>query len=98
MGGAIASAASTCAVALEVDGHNGFTSLAHLSTGDTALVLAIGDPHLKLALLRIGLLEGDTVQLTELAPFGGPLAVRVRGGKVAMRRADAAKVQVKPIP
>jgi ferrous iron transport protein A len=50
---------------------------------------------LKLALLRIGLLEGDKITLTEKAPMGGPLAFRVHGGKIAMRRSDAARVQIK---
>jgi Fe2+ transport system protein FeoA len=59
------------------------------------LVLRIDDPQLKLALLRIGLLEGDKLILTEQAPLGGPLAFKVRGGKIAMRRSDAARVQIK---
>lgn len=59
------------------------------------MVLRIEDPQLKLALLRIGLLEGDKITLTEKAPMGGPLAFRVRGGKIAMRRSDAARVQIK---
>ncbi|MBK9451816.1 MAG: ferrous iron transport protein A [Bacteroidetes bacterium] len=59
------------------------------------MVLRIDDPQLKLALLRIGLLEGDKLILTEQAPLGGPLAFKVRGGKIAMRRSDAARVQIK---
>ena len=59
------------------------------------MVLRIDDPQLKLALLRIGLLEGAKLILTEQAPLGGPLAFKVRGGKIAMRRSDAARVQIK---
>ncbi len=69
--------------------------LSDLRIGAEALVLQIADPQLKLALLRIGLLEGDKVVLTEQAPLGGPMAFRVRGGKIAMRRSDAARVQIK---
>lgn len=69
--------------------------LSDLRIGAEALVLQIADPQLKLALLRIGLLEGDKVVLTERAPLGGPMAFRVRGGKIAMRRSDAARVQIK---
>jgi Fe2+ transport system protein FeoA len=53
---------------------------------------------LKLALFRMGLLEGDKVRMAEQAPMGGPLALRVRGGKVALRKADAQKVHVRRIP
>lgn len=80
---------------LENDAKNGMIWLAELKVGHEALVLSIQDPQLKLALLRIGLLEGDKVLLTEQAPLGGPMAFRVRGGKIAMRRSDAAKVQIK---
>ncbi len=69
--------------------------LSDLRIGAEALVLQIADPQLKLALLRIGLLEGDKLVLTEQAPLGGPMAFRVRGGKIAMRRSDAARVQIK---
>ncbi len=72
-------------------------TLASLRSGDEGLVLCIQDPQLKLALLRIGLLEGDKFCVTELAPWGGPIALRVRGGKVALRKSDAKMVQVKLI-
>jgi ferrous iron transport protein A len=86
------------AFTLQVDAEsNGVLLLADLKSGESGLVIAIADPSLKLALLRIGLIEGDRFAVAELAPFGGPLALRVRGGKVAMRRADAQKVQVRRI-
>ncbi len=71
--------------------------MASLRSGDEGLVLRIVDAQLKLALLRIGLLEGDKFCVTECAPWGGPIALRVRGGKVAMRKADAQMVQVRRI-
>lgn len=72
-------------------------ALAELRSGEEGLVLHINDPQLKLALMRIGLLEGDTFCVAELAPFRGPMALRVRGGKVALRRSDALNVVVKRI-
>lgn len=69
--------------------------LSSLKSGDQGLVLRIVDPQLKLALLRIGLIEGDRFTVAELAPWGGPMALRVRGGKVALRKCDARHVQVK---
>lgn len=71
--------------------------LADLKVGEEAMVVAIKDPQLKLALLRIGLIEGDRLKLTEQAPLGGPMAFRVRGGKVAMRRSDAIQVEIRQI-
>jgi len=70
-------------------------TLAVLQGGEQGLVLRISDPQLKLALLRIGLVEGDKFTVAELAPWGGPMALRVRGGKVALRKTDARSVIVK---
>jgi ferrous iron transport protein A len=82
---------------LKAQSNNGIESLADLQVGQEALVIQIKDPQLKLALLRLGILEGDKVTLTERAPMGGPMAFRVRGGKVAMRKADAARVFIKAL-
>jgi Fe2+ transport system protein FeoA len=47
-------------------------------------------------LLELGFLEGSTVELLHEAPFGGdPIAVRVRGATIALRRSEAAWIEVK---
>lgn len=75
-------------------------SLAKLQKGQKARILSIefqeGD-DLSQRLMEIGLLEGSTVELVHEAPFGGdPIAVRVRGALIALRRAEAARVTVEP--
>lgn len=46
-------------------------------------------------LLEMGLLEGSLVELVHEAPFGGdPIAVRVRGALIALRRAEANAIEV----
>jgi ferrous iron transport protein A len=41
-------------------------------------------------LMEMGLLEGSPVELMHQAPFGGdPIAVRVRGALIALRRGEA---------
>lgn len=46
-------------------------------------------------LLEMGFLEGARVELAFAAPFGGdPIAVRVRGALIALRRAEALLVEV----
>ena len=69
--------------------------LTQLAIGERGIIVEIDDPALKLALFRLGLLQGDTIQLSQKAPFSGPIALKVRGGKVALRAADAEKVRVK---
>ena len=46
-------------------------------------------------LLEMGFLEGSFVELLHEAPFGAdPIAVRVRGSVVAIRRAEANAIEV----
>ena len=46
-------------------------------------------------MMSMGLLEGSEVQLVHEAPFGGdPIAVRVRGALIALRRSEANQVEV----
>lgn len=86
---------SLAGLILEPRTEHGGLCLADLRVGQEAVVVAITDPGLRVSLLRMGLMEGDRVRLTEQAPMGGPMAFRVLGGKVAMRRTDAALVQIK---
>lgn len=46
-------------------------------------------------LMEMGFLEGSEVELVHEAPFGGdPIAVRVRGSLIALRRAEANQIWV----
>lgn len=46
-------------------------------------------------LMELGLIEGADVAVVHQAPFGGdPIAVRVRGSLIALRRAEANLLEV----
>jgi ferrous iron transport protein A len=74
--------------------------LGQLNPGATAKIISVGnfgecDAELVRRLLEMGLLEGAEVEVLHQAPFGGdPLAVRVRGSVVALRRNEANYVEV----
>jgi ferrous iron transport protein A len=73
--------------------------LGSLKKGDQALIAQVGGPgastELIERLLEIGILEGSRIELVHEAPFGGdPIAVRVRGSIVALRRSEANAVEV----
>jgi ferrous iron transport protein A len=53
-----------------------------------------GDPILVGRLRELGFLKGSVVEVCGMAPFGAPLIVKVRGGKVALRKGEAACIQV----
>lgn len=64
-----------------------------------ALISKVGgglcSPTLTQRLLEMGFLEGSWVEIAHEAPFGGdPLAVRVRGTLVALRRQEADVIEV----
>lgn len=71
-------------------------TLGQLKKGQSATVVSIADTdELTQRLMELGLIEGSTVEVVHEAPFGGdPIAVRVRGSMIALRRAEANRVQV----
>ena len=73
--------------------------LGGLKKGAKAVIFRVGHesdhPDLVRRLLEMGLLEGSLVEVIHEAPFGGdPVAVRVRGSLIALRRQEANAVEV----
>jgi Fe2+ transport system protein FeoA len=66
--------------------------LSELSKGAKGVILSIEGHELELSLLRLGLLVGDRFEVSDIAPFRGPMALKVNGTKVALRLSDAHKV------
>ena len=72
------------------------TALASLRVGETAEVVAVeGDGAIAVRLLEMGFVPGSAVRVVKVAPFGDPLELRLRGYHVSLRKAEAARVQVK---
>ncbi|MBX7241935.1 MAG: ferrous iron transport protein A [Bacteroidia bacterium] len=69
--------------------------LSELKIGDTATISSIETAEMQVALMNLGVLEGDKCKLTDIAPLGDPIAVLVNGTKVSLRKKDAEKVWVK---
>lgn len=65
-------------------------------TGMTLKIQQIGDSALKERLMTMGLTPGTKVTVLRSAPLGDPIAISVRSYNLALRRADAAKVEVQP--
>ncbi|MCB1598373.1 MAG: ferrous iron transport protein A, partial [Gammaproteobacteria bacterium] len=45
-------------------------------------------------LMELGLLPGEPVELIGRAPLGDPLAVLIRGTRVALRTRDARRIRI----
>lgn len=76
-----------------------------LATGQTLDLLAPGraariacfeglEPDIADRLVEMGFEEGAEVEILHRAPLGDPIAVRVEGATVALRRAVASKIRL----
>lgn len=74
----------------------GSRTLGEMKVGTHGIILRTEGPdEIRRRLLEMGLLEGSRVELVHEAPFGGdPIAVRVRGTLLALRRNEANYVAV----
>ena len=60
-------------------------------------VLSIGESELKQRLMTMGLIPGTEIKVLRSAPFGDPIAIGLRSYNLAMRRDDAALVEVQKV-
>ena len=73
------------------------TNLADLPPGTSGRVTSVlGEPLLRERLVELGFTRGTTVVVRNRAPLGGPIEVKIRGGLLAVRRDEAACVEVVP--
>ncbi|MGE0763345.1 MAG: ferrous iron transport protein A [Bdellovibrionales bacterium] len=53
-----------------------------------------GDAHLRHRLMDLGIYAGVLVEVVGAMPFSGPLIIRAQGATLALRRGEAACIQV----
>jgi len=72
-------------------------SLAELPLGQHAEIASIDcERRLSRRLMEMGLLPGTHVRVVRAAPLGDPIELRVRNYSLSVRRAEAAKIAVRP--
>jgi Fe2+ transport system protein FeoA len=75
------------------------TSLDRLNPGQRGRIVALrGDAGTVARLMEMGMLEGDEVELIAFAPLGDPLEVRLGDYRLSLRRSEASRVEVEPLP
>jgi ferrous iron transport protein A len=73
----------------------GGTALNTLPYGVTARVVSVsGEGAVARRLMEMGIVPGAPVCVIKAAPLGDPIEVRVRGYRLALRRAEAQTIQV----
>ena len=69
--------------------------LSELRAGEQGRVLRVeGSDDISQRLLEMGLTPGTQVTLLGVAPLGDPLELELRGYRLSVRRAEAARVEV----
>lgn len=73
------------------------TTLDCLRVGEQGEVLAVapGDEQMLSRLADRGLVKGAGVRVQQQALFGGPILIAVQGSMMALRRSEAALIEVK---
>lgn len=72
-------------------------TLKDATTGMKLRVLSVGESELKQRLMTMGLIPGTEIKVLRSAPFGDPIAIGIRSYNLAMRRDDAATVEVQQV-
>ena len=62
--------------------------------GSTVRIDSIAESSIKQRLMTMGLIPGTRVEILRSAPFGDPIAIRLRAYNLALRKDDAEKIVV----
>lgn len=70
-------------------------TLDQLKIGQSGFVTAIlGEGASLSRLMEMGMVSGSEVRLERVSPFGCPMAVRIKGTSIAIRRQDAMNISL----
>jgi ferrous iron transport protein A len=68
-----------------------------LQKGQKAIIISFDDSIVPLKLIEMGCMEGNTVELLQIAPLGDPLFLSVNDTNLAIRKEMASKIFVEII-
>lgn len=68
--------------------------LSELSKGDQGIISSIEKYEVQVALMNLGVIVGDLLKLSDIAPLGDPIAFTVNHTKVSIRKNDARTIWV----
>lgn len=68
-------------------------TMSELKLGETGIVSGIiAEGAVKRRFLDMGITKGVAVTMERIAPFGDPIAIRLRGYSLSLRREEARKI------
>ena len=72
-------------------------TLKDTKSGMVVRIDSVGESKLKQRLMTMGLIPGTRVEVLNSAPLGDPIAIRLRSYNLALRRDDAAQIEVSQV-
>lgn len=73
------------------------STIASLEVGEKGVIKELSLDDIPLALLEMGCLPGEDVELIQIAPLNDPLYIRVNGSHLAIRKETAAQILITKI-
>ena len=70
-------------------------TVADLGIGEHGFISGFTDEKLSLKLLEMGCLPGEQIEISNIAPLGDPIAIKVSGYKLSLRKQEAATILVR---
>ena len=68
--------------------------LSELKPGEAGVIQNFSDEEIKLKLMDMGCIPGETVLMERVAPLGDPMAIKVAGYQLSLRKNEAETVWV----
>ena len=63
--------------------------LSNLKVGEKGIIISFTDLDLSVKLMEMGCLPGEVVEVERFAPLGDPMAIRVAGYQLCLRKSEA---------
>lgn len=68
---------------------NRHMNLSKLKPGEQGTIIAFSDLEMSVKLMEMGCLPGEVVEVERFAPLGDPMAIRVSGYQLCLRKSEA---------
>jgi ferrous iron transport protein A len=75
----------------------GTMKLSELKKGEKGVILSYGDNELSLKLMEMGFIIGEHVAVMETGFFNDPMAFKINGYLVSLRRSEAETIMIDKI-
>ncbi|MCY1524034.1 FeoA domain protein [compost metagenome] len=69
-------------------------NLAQLKPGEKGTIVAFTDLEMSVKLMEMGCLPGEMVEMERYAPLGDPIAIRVAGYQLCLRKSEASVILI----